>query len=70
MNSERVKFAIQSILDWMAEREDEEIKKPIAIWVCGKGQRGRVPNWVLKQTGLKSKQEILRKYGDGYTFTK
>ena len=69
--------AITEILNWMAEQEKDpepppdkpqKQKKAPLEWVIRRGQRGRCPNWVLKQTGCVTKQELLRKYGNGFKF--
>lgn len=33
------------------------------------GKRGRAPNWVLALAKVKSKPELVEKYGDGAVFT-
>ncbi len=38
-------------------------------WVADSHAR-RVPNFVIEQTGLKTKKEIVKKFGDGATFEK
>ena len=38
-------------------------------WVADRRAR-RVPTFVIEQTGLKTKKEIVKKFGDGATFEK
>jgi len=41
----------------------------ITRWVADRRAR-RVPNFVIEQTGLKTKKQIVAKFGDGATFEK
>jgi hypothetical protein len=40
---------------------------PITRWTADRRAR-RVPTFVIKATGLKTKQKIVARYGDGVTF--
>jgi hypothetical protein len=52
-----------------ARRARGASRAEIARWVADRRAR-RVPNFVIEQTGLKTKKEIVKKYGDGATFEK
>jgi hypothetical protein len=41
----------------------------LAKWVADRRAR-RVPNFVIEQTGIKTKKQIVARYGDGATFEK
>lgn len=41
----------------------------VTRWAADRRAR-RVPNFVIAQTGLKTKQQIVAKYGDGVVFEK
>ncbi|HVP65883.1 MAG TPA: hypothetical protein VMT17_01340 [Anaeromyxobacteraceae bacterium] len=41
----------------------------ISRWAADRRAR-RVPNFVIEQTGLKTKKQIVAKFGDGATFEK
>ena len=41
----------------------------LARWVADRHAR-RVPNFVIEQTGLKTKKQIVARYGDNATFEK